>query len=114
MKREEDEFWNVKNRPPNHYARAIARRLAVLHVLRTGNRPTYGTSGDTGDASTPYTRALRAVFDILELDVDVRGPAEWAIASLDPRLKSEKETVDRILRDNIAEQRALLKKLPKR
>ncbi|MBO9420319.1 hypothetical protein J7481_12510 [Labrenzia sp. R4_2] len=79
---QKDQFWNISHRAPDYYARFIALRLAKLFTRETGKFPTTGTSGETGDPSTSYTRALREVFDLLEISVGVRLPAEWALKQL--------------------------------
>ncbi|MBO6510896.1 MAG: hypothetical protein JJ979_20835 [Roseibium sp.] len=85
LKDQEDKFWNVAHRPPDYYARAIALRLARLFARETGEYPTFGTSGDTGDPSTSYTRALKAVYSVLGINADVRAPATWAIDKISER-----------------------------
>jgi|GEM_PF-2624173 len=82
LKDQEQKFWSVSHRPPDYHARAIALRLAKLLARETGQRPTYGTSGETGDPSTSYTRALRAFFEILGISTEVRTPATWAIGKI--------------------------------
>ena len=76
------EFWSVKNRPPNYYARAIALRLARLYARARGKKPTFGTARDGGHPSTDFGRALEEVFSIIEIRANVRRAAEWAIAEL--------------------------------
>lgn len=82
LKDQEEQFWNVSHRPPDYFARAIALRLARLYSQETGERPTIGTSGETGDPSTGYTWALREIFDLLGIATKVRSPAEWAVEQL--------------------------------
>ncbi|MEP3329291.1 hypothetical protein [Sedimentitalea sp.] len=82
LQSQKKEFWNLPHRAPDHYARAIALRLARLFAKETRQRPTVGTSGETGDPSTSFTRALKEVFDLLEIQTVVRSPAEWAIEQL--------------------------------
>ncbi|MFY0645928.1 hypothetical protein [Sulfitobacter geojensis] len=77
-----DKFWNVPHRAPDYYARAIANRLAKLYAHKTGRKPTSGTSGMTGDASTSFTKALEQIFKLLEIRSGVRSPADWAIKHL--------------------------------
>ncbi len=79
LKAQEERFWQASHRPPNHYARTIALRLAKLFARETGKKPTYGTSGETGDPSTAYSRALADTFNVLGIQSRVRTPAEWAI-----------------------------------
>lgn len=79
---QKSKFWNLPHRAPDHYARAIALRLARLFAEQTGQYPTYGTSGITGEASTSYTRALREVFVLLEIKPSERTYAEWAVSQL--------------------------------
>lgn len=82
LKGQEAKFWNVKHRAPDYYARTIALRVAKLYARETGQRPTFGTSGETGDPSTGYSRALGEIFALLGIKTAVRSPAEWAIAEL--------------------------------
>lgn len=77
-----EQFWNLPHRAPDYYARAIALRLARLYAREVGERPTYGTSGETGEPSTGYTRALRDVFEILEIDAREKIYATWAVKHL--------------------------------
>lgn len=79
---QERQFWRVKNRPPNYYARTIALRLARLYANEKGVRPTFGTSRDGGHPSTNFGRALEEIYGILEINSDVRRAAEWAIGQL--------------------------------
>ncbi|MEO1028814.1 MAG: hypothetical protein AAFX02_07120 [Pseudomonadota bacterium] len=72
----------MSHRAPDYYARAIALRLARLYASEVGERPTYGTSGETGEPSTGYTRALRDVFEILEIDAREKIYATWAVKHL--------------------------------
>lgn len=82
LQNQEKQFWNLSHRAPDHYARAIALRLGRVFAKETGQRPTIGTSGETGDPSTSYARALKEVFDLLGIHTVVRSPAEWAIEQL--------------------------------
>ncbi|MEP1575750.1 hypothetical protein [Roseibium album] len=85
-----EEFWNLPHRAPDYYARAIALRLARLYAREVGERPTYGTSGETGEPSTGYTRALRDAFKILEIEAREKVYASWAVNQLtDDDLKSQ-------------------------
>lgn len=79
---QESKFWNQPHRAPNHYAHAIALRLAKLYARETGQRPTIGTSPVSGDPSTSFSRALKEVFEILEIRSQVRSPAESAVGKL--------------------------------
>ncbi|WP_149755224.1 hypothetical protein [Roseivivax sediminis] len=86
MKELEDQearFWSLPHRAPDYHARAVALRLAKLYARETGQRPTYGTSGETGDPSTTFSRALRDVFKMAGIKSGVRTYAEWAIEQLD-------------------------------
>jgi|SRR6056297_329822 len=82
LRDQEDQFWTVSHRPPDYYARAVALRLAKLYTRETGQRPTVGTSGETGDPSTGYTRALTEVFSLLGISTRARSPAEWAVEQI--------------------------------
>ncbi|MEQ9241892.1 hypothetical protein [Roseovarius indicus] len=75
-------FWNLRHRAPDHYARTIALRLAKVFASQTEQRPTLGTSGETGDPSTSYTKALKEVFQLLNIETGVRSPADWAVNEL--------------------------------
>lgn len=79
---QKEQFWNLPHRAPDYYARAIALRLGQLFASETGTRPTYGTSGETGEPSTTYMRALRDVFAALEIHNQERGYAEWAVQQI--------------------------------
>lgn len=79
---QEEKFWNVSHRPPNHYARTIALRLAKLYARETGQRPTIGTSGVSGEPSTTYSQAVKETFELLGITSDGRSPTEWAVAKL--------------------------------
>lgn len=79
---QESEFWSTKSRPPKYYARTIALRLARLYARETGERPTVGTSREGGHPSTDFARAVEEVFEILDIDADVRRPAKWAVSQL--------------------------------
>lgn len=79
---QEKEFWSVSHRPPNYYARTIALRMARLYAHEKGERPTYGTARDGGHPSTRFGRAVEQVFQILDIEADVRTPIEWAIDQL--------------------------------
>ncbi len=76
------EFWTVKNRPPNYYARTIALRLARLYAGHYRKKPTFGTARDGGHPSTDFGRALEEVFHILGVKAAVKGAATWAIGQL--------------------------------
>jgi len=75
-------FWKVKNRPPNYYARTIALRVAKFYAGQTQEKPTFGISRDGSHPSTDYGRLLEHVFQILDIDGTIRGPAVWAISQL--------------------------------
>ena len=75
-------FWSVKNRPPNYYARTIALRVAKFYAGQTREKPTFGISRDGPHPSTEYGRLLEDVFQILEINGAIRGPAVWAISQL--------------------------------
>jgi|SRR6056297_112848 len=82
LKDQQREFWSVRHRPPNYYARTIALRLARLYARETGKKPTFGLARDGGHPSTDFGRALERVFDVLKIEATVRHPAEWAISKL--------------------------------
>ena len=65
LKDQEELFWSANHRPPNHYARTIALRLARYYARETQERPTVGTSSDGGHPSTAYTKALEEVLNML-------------------------------------------------
>lgn len=75
-------YWSLPHRAPDYYARAIALRLARLFAKETGTRPTVGTSGETGEPSTSYARALSEVFEVLDISTGTRSPAEWAVQQI--------------------------------
>jgi hypothetical protein len=82
LKRQEREFWTVKNRPPNYYARTIAFRFAKLYAKQRCVKPTFGRSRDGGHPSTDFGRALEEVFKILGIKANLKRAAEWAIGEL--------------------------------
>jgi hypothetical protein len=82
LEQQRDKFWNVPHRAPDYYARAIASRLAKLYVRETGQRPTSGSSPESGGASTGFTKALEEIFELLEIKCKARSPADWAIKHL--------------------------------
>lgn len=79
---QEKEFWSDSHRPPNHYARTIALRLARLYARETSEFPTVGVARDGGHPSTAFTKALEEVFDVLGIKTRPRRPAEWAVTQL--------------------------------
>lgn len=79
---QEKEFWSGAHRPPNHYARTIALRLAREYAHNRGALPTVGVSGDGGHPSTGFTKALEAVFELLGIQANVRNAATWAVGQL--------------------------------
>lgn len=79
---QEKQFWTVSNRPPNHYARTIALRLARLYAKDKHQRPTFGIARDGNHPSTDFGRALEEVYSVLGIKAAVRKPAEWAIGEL--------------------------------
>jgi hypothetical protein len=78
LEAQREEFWSAKHRPPNHYARIIALRLAIAYARVHQKKPTVGVSRDGGHPSTAFTRALEQVFAVLEISADVRNNAKWA------------------------------------
>ncbi|CTQ55360.1 hypothetical protein LP7551_03901 [Roseibium album] len=82
LDKQEQLFWSLRHRAPDYYARAIALRLVKLYANETGKRPTYGTSPDTGEPSTAFTQALRAVFEILGIEGSEQTYTQWAIEKL--------------------------------
>lgn len=82
LRDQEAEFWSVPHRAPDYHARAVALRLAKLFAKETCQRPTTGTSGETGEPSTGYARALSEIFDLLDISTGVRSPAEWAVGQI--------------------------------
>ncbi|AXI43534.1 hypothetical protein C1J02_17585 [Sulfitobacter sp. SK011] len=82
LKDQEEKFWNISHRAPDYYARAIALRLAKLFARETGQRPTYGTAASGDHPSTSYGRALDEVFEILEINQNVRTHAKWSVKQI--------------------------------
>ncbi|WP_424989907.1 hypothetical protein [Fluviibacterium sp. S390] len=82
LKVQERQFWAVKHRPANYFARAVALRLARLYAAEEGERPSYGTSRDGGHPSTEYCRALEEIYGILEIKASVKSAAKWAVNNL--------------------------------
>jgi hypothetical protein len=97
LSRQEAEFWTVKNRPPNYYARTIALRFAKLYATQKRAKPTFGTSKDGGHPSTDFGRALEEVFQILSIKANLKRSAEWAIAELVEDDWNPKNTLGSIL-----------------
>lgn len=79
---QERNYWNIKGRAPNHYARAIALRFARQVAKHTGKRPTVGVSREGNFPSTDFGRALEEIFGLLEIKAAFRRHAEWAVAQL--------------------------------
>lgn len=79
---QEKEFWSGTSRPPNHYARTIALRVARYIAQETGEVPTMGISREGNHPSTDYGRALEEIFSILKLEANFRRPGQWAISQL--------------------------------
>lgn len=79
LENQKEEFWSLPYRAPDYHARFIALRLAQLFARETQTRPTYGSSGETGDPSTSYSRALKEVFSALGFTAQERNYAKWAV-----------------------------------
>jgi len=82
LRDQERQFWTVKNRPPNYYARTIALRFARLYARETGKFPTFGTSREGNFPSTDSGRALEEIFKVLEIKASVPNAAKWALGQL--------------------------------
>lgn len=82
LRDQEKEFWSGSSRPPNHWARTIALRLARYVARKTGSLPTIGVSRDGGHPSTEYGRALEEAFNVLGIGANVRNAGRWAVAQL--------------------------------
>ncbi|MFN0114179.1 MAG: hypothetical protein ACKVPY_05830 [Paracoccaceae bacterium] len=82
LKDQEREFWSGSSRPPNHFARTIALRVARLYAREKHARPTFGTARDGGHPSTDYCRALERIYNALGIRANVRNAARWAIGEL--------------------------------
>lgn len=82
LETQRDQFWSLPHRAPDYFARAIALRLAKLYAREVGERPTYGISGETGEPSTNFSRTLRDVFEVLDIDAGEKANAAWAIDQL--------------------------------
>jgi len=79
---QELQFWNVSNRPPNYFARAIALRFARHFARHRQTRPTFGNERGGNEPSTDYGRALAEIFEILEIKASVKNAARWALEQL--------------------------------
>ena len=88
---QQEMFWSMPNRPPDHFARHIALRFARLFHEHTGNTPTLGTSSQGGHPSTKYSLALEEIYKILDIERDLRTPAEWALAQFEKELREQLE-----------------------
>ncbi len=73
-------YWSRQGRSPNWRARLLAKWVAGVYVQYLKKKPTYGT--DRNYPSTPYARALQEIFEIYQIDMDIRKPAEWAISQI--------------------------------
>jgi hypothetical protein len=82
LENQKEQFWSLKHRAPDYFARALALRLAQVFARETGQRPTYGLSGETGEPSTGYSRALKEVFALFDITSQERGYAEWAVSHI--------------------------------
>lgn len=82
LRDQEIEFWSDSSRPPNHFARTIALRLARFIVKETGQFPTIGASRDGAHTSTNYGRALEETYQILGIRANYRRAGTWAISQL--------------------------------
>lgn len=79
---QERDFWSGSSRPPNHYARTMALRLARIVARETGRLPTLGVARDGNHPSTDYGRALEDVFKVLGIKASFRRAGKWAIEQL--------------------------------
>ncbi|PWJ20194.1 hypothetical protein [Jannaschia seohaensis] len=88
---------------PNHYARAIALRLAKLIARHTGERPTLGTSSESNHPSTDCGRAVEDLFKVLGIKAQFRNAAKWAIDQLTDEDLAPEEPIGSLLgtRDNL-------------
>lgn len=82
LQQQKTKFWTDHGARTNHHARAIAFRLAHLFAFVTKEKPTYGIASDGSGPSTAYTRALEAIFDLLEIESGFISPAKFAVSSL--------------------------------
>lgn len=74
LEEQKDSYWSSRGRPPDHYARTMALRLARIYVKEFGQFPTIGTSSDGDHPSTHYGRLLEELFGILEIQTNFRLP----------------------------------------
>jgi hypothetical protein len=79
---QEREFWSGHSRPPNHYARTMALRLARVVAIHKGDYPTIGVARDGNHPSTEFGRALEELFGLLEIKANFRRAGTWAIKQL--------------------------------
>ncbi|WP_143152710.1 hypothetical protein [Marivita hallyeonensis] len=82
---QKSKFWNLSYRAPDYFARFLALNLARLYCQQVGAIPTYGTSGETGEPSTDFCRALKEVYAVLDHEVNEREHARWAVSQLTER-----------------------------
>jgi hypothetical protein len=61
---------------PDRGAYEVADRLVFIFERYSGNRPTFWNDPAK---PTPFGRLVRAVFDELEIEADIRRPVEWAL-----------------------------------
>lgn len=81
LKEQGDAYWSAPGRPPDHFARVMALRLAKLYAKQFNRMPTIGTASDGDHPSTEYGRFLQELFEALEIGTGFRLPGEWAILS---------------------------------
>lgn len=82
LQEQEKSYWSAPGRPPDHYARVMALRLAKLYAKQFKKMPTIGTASDGDYPSTDYGRLLQELFELLDIGTGFRLPGEWAIAQL--------------------------------
>ncbi|WP_421760325.1 hypothetical protein [Devosia sp.] len=81
---ERNEYWSGSGKSPHMEARLIAVQVAEIYVeLRPGKTPSIGKN--SYEPTTPFTRAVSAVFKLLGVEVSFRSPCAYAIEELKRR-----------------------------
>lgn len=87
---QQEMFWSMAHRPPDHFARMIVLRFARLFHRETGKMPTLGTSSQGGHPATDFSLALEKIFTILEIETKPRLPAEWAKEQFEEEIRERR------------------------
>jgi len=81
---EQDKLWTGAGPNAKQAARKVADQMAEIYVLGMGKLPTSGTKPDnSNEPSTQFSRAVRDVYRLLDIDAHFMGPCERAVAALE-------------------------------